>query len=659
MKYVTHIALVLVLLGSSFFPLDTSASHTATFDPLTQSKLDFPNGDDKCQITIDFPENPKLYFVSPSSKPYNLTAKVSASSKCISPITIKHTAPPAFRTVYDPIKKITKVDESWSQKPLTVTMNAGETKTISVDSALPIRPVDVVWKGDGEICDQGDPEYRVLPFTELTGCGTARVISPKFEISAADACENTNSPRIYPILYTYHDDTYSRSGSQAEIARVKKAHEHVKSDTYPPLTKKPAWINDLLPNSIAFNFPEDYINKMQTERKFTPEKPFTPLDDIEVSFKLKDPCRSVGLDDPWKVIMFSDTSDSSKHFSLAQTAVPKEGEPGTYVARFNYNDRLAFAFEQNNPLEKMIDSIQAGIPIKIKLRSEVSNSASDNYGIAMSNIARVYGTGKHRMVILRGISSTQDTDTKVSVAGLPALTLTLPAMTSMGFVFKAKDYFEYFNQTSPFKELNDNFSHFIDLNKHNDLLWQTEVTDQKGNRKFIKGYSDDIKSFPSCIDASVCTFINNVTERAYAHFEPALSFLHTSDNPKVYLHELGHAFGKLLDEYHKEDSLDARGYSDDSNYSYFSGKNCVVGNRFGLLKFDSKYIGCGYKELIMRGGRVPMYRSTDKSMMNNHYEMAPPKFNVVSCSFIRLATEGGHPVHYYNWCKGLSGIVSE
>ena len=116
----------------------------------------------------------------------------------------------------------------------------------------------------------------------------------------------------------------------------------------------------------------------------------------------------------------------------------------------------------------------------------------------------------------------------------------------------------------------------------------------------------------------------------------------------IIMHEVGHAFAGLLDEYLYTDAGDIID-SFFSDFSQYSTKNCVKNPTWDYrnLKDNKVYgsvtkTGCSFLWKSESGPRqhpILYYRPSDDSLMKGHASSIP-KFNVISCGYIIAAIKG-------------------
>jgi hypothetical protein len=161
---------------------------------------------------------------------------------------------------------------------------------------------------------------------------------------------------------------------------------------------------------------------------------------------------------------------------------------------------------------------------------------------------------------------------------------------------------------------------------------------------------------PASCGGRINVFESAINKRAYVHGETIYTDTTMYSPSSVYImspyllmlmHELGHALGKLRDEYDVIGWNPGWSPGTDHAYSYLNGRNCAreseISSAFpwpASIPVPSRAI-CGARGL---------YRSTIGSIMNNH--ITHPKFNIISCAYLYVEMRGGNPEDFYSICQG-------
>jgi len=431
---------------------------------------------------------------------------------------------------------------------------------------------------------------------------------------------------------------------------------------------------------------------LRGERKITGDIPVTPIYDLVVTIvptineyclsqwdkdgilveKVNPPTEmgAIGeitmLEDGQRVVV---RENREKNF----TRVAKN-EQGQWVYQWkikNWSEGIGWF---NDPLtDRVVKAISTGQPIEVVIKLSKDNQFGDIYSsqVGMSLCAPTGGSGKYGIVTMRGASANS--------YNFNRLVLTSDSVRKLGF-----------ETIEPFADFRDSFSHYIDLDKHDDGKLSKKVVKINGNQKNTgnselqdkREYFWDM-NFPEaisqCRDARIYIFINELTHLAYTDLESKSIFistgnknnsdapvlLNTTDLVTVIMHEIGHAFAGLSDEYIVKTNLSpAKAFS-----SGVFGKNCAIDpadayTYKGRLYGSPEIMGCTLEKL---SDSRPVYRPTNESIMNSLLMSANGKFNVVSCGYIIAsitgentglnALTGENGKQYFEYCKNLTGLA--
>jgi hypothetical protein len=159
-----------------------------------------------------------------------------------------------------------------------------------------------------------------------------------------------------------------------------------------------------------------------------------------------------------------------------------------------------------------------------------------------------------------------------------------------------------------------------------------------------------------------------------------------SQPPRTYVHEWGHTFAGLNDEYTYDPDYQGKRVT---NVPLFL-TNCAL-NPYTSYKYNNRlydavqYKGCSYDYIISGvaanaseldsfgrpyatlppGSKIDelqyFYRPAFASIMGGpvKVEKRPEMFNVVSCGWILAAIKGGDPKSYFPECAAMSGVIKE
>ena len=198
-------------------------------------------------------------------------------------------------------------------------------------------------------------------------------------------------------------------------------------------------------------------------------------------------------------------------------------------------------------------------------------------------------------------------------------------------------------RVDPFRQYPQKFAHYVDLKSHDDSGWKTY---RGGNRTYFNHSSKLPKgesAWKQVVNKSTCDFkgkqYNFYSDRTYSGYtirgQPVV-FMDSSKNNQTTLHETGHNFCYINDE-----------YPFSSKKVFYKGnKNCVQNISFiaplgfvaplgitgsvaplfelyGGAGFNNSGKGCSFG----LGFNVP----SEQSIMNHYWKA--PKFNVISCGY--------------------------
>lgn len=271
---------------------------------------------------------------------------------------------------------------------------------------------------------------------------------------------------------------------------------------------------------------------------------------------------------------------------------------------------------ENGKLEKLIVLSGAGDPdIKLVVTDSVKDGMSESVGINFDLCTPTAGNGKYRMVNMRGVSLEENVSSFVEEAL---------------FIFK-----HGFKLIDPFKTYIDQFSFYVDLKKVDDL---SIPLNEHGVFKY--GVFGKSSTCAGDVREYFLHFSNNnmMEGRSFAEqggSEIYLNLIKPENKklpllPKIAVHETGHAFAYLDDEYQevaRKPNLEV---------------NCTLNPE---TTFRSDIDGKLYGDIDKEGCTCPAapqcknyHRPSSISIMNLHY--TSDKFNVISCGYIVSMIKG-------------------
>lgn len=450
--------------------------------------------------------------------------------------------------------------------------------------------------------------------------------------------------------------------------------------------------------SVSKGYDPDYLEKVKSEKGFTPTPSYTIFDELELTFKFgldweTTNCPFIPADaDPDLLQGDLCVEVSSLQSFLAGDCTSLEGELrlaayvelngtlysvgkdyATYSADLRVDSTIGgvqkmgidFKGIPDEVMEELISKIDRDGKIKIKIYGSPNNviyslpprvfkpddisdpnyydgyyRLVDEIEIPMTNCYHVSGDGKHRVITMRGASAEMDFERPVDSINLEVI----PGFSSI----------------DPFKTYFNRFSFYADLKNY-----QKEPV----LRMSLAGESS-LSGLPesSCSGSSIIAFYGRVKKMYYLLGEVPLSVYAVATNDgsgailfnvnnyvgtapvnyvQIFAHEVGHSFAKLNDEIppHERNSL-----LHDLRISQIqSERNCQ--------KSISKFV---YNNVLYGNGRLgcgktfSLYTPSYASLMSEDYYMS--KFNVVSCGYVISAIKGGDPKSYWSECMELDTV---
>ena len=200
-----------------------------------------------------------------------------------------------------------------------------------------------------------------------------------------------------------------------------------------------------------------------------------------------------------------------------------------------------------------------------------------------------------------------------------------------------------FNMTEPFDRYIDKFSFYADLVNHDDSKWNILV-DYIGNFFDTETYKI-VPKISSCGNNNrLYFFYSDRTYSAYTRKFNKVVFLNEASISTTVIHETGHAFCGLYDEYNRSIMVNMLG----SAYGFSYGTNCVENPNYSWGDYgDNIFQGCAYYSNY--------FRPSLNSIMNNPFEVR--QFNVVSCGYCSQAINGGDKKEYWKECCNMAGVI--
>ncbi len=465
----------------------------------------------------------------------------------------------------------------------------------------------------------------------------------------------------------------------------------------------------------------DYITQTEQERKFTPKEPYSPFDNFRVVMDVSGLAGDSARVANFRARLIA-TDEAGKEEIIWAGAMHREkinytqqSDSGTFVADINGYpnglggeeiidaiaknrkifirvERLCPFYDITEHISKRYAPLPKNMQYKVVPNPDTQSSgwdpeeyptsviADEKVDIPMqgrlTNCAQIYGSGRNKIVSMRTTFSNYSRRN-------PDDYLSPYELLQISYDIRSKG----FGTIEPFKKYNNSFSHFVDLKYHLNLsvLGRSRFISPESEKAY-KESSYNVKKQSSCRDSSEYALFSNdnaVLERiAYATYEnilvlpypfllenviipnlPPIRRIQTREYltmPLIFIHETGHAFCYLNDEYL---------YSDFSNA--FSAKlqltNCVTDTKSylynGKMYGAANIQGCGYLQhtspLDKAASVTRYYRPTKKSIMRSSFrenEMSID-FNVISCGYCLAKIKGGSAQQHWEECVKMNTLL--
>jgi hypothetical protein len=349
----------------------------------------------------------------------------------------------------------------------------------------------------------------------------------------------------------------------------------------------------------------DYVNTTQIKRKFTPSLPLTPYDNAIVELKVKE-CNSKSMITGG--ILNPNPDITSETHSAVGTFNYDRSVGGYNYYRWNLNgwdystgDRgNAIGWMQEYQMQELADPINE---LVVYVEKEGHTIGTKIFPI--SKCVRLLGDRNDHSIVT--MSSEYVFDNKFSLA--------------------KKIIDEGFFQIDPFRKFKNKFSFYVDIIEIDDLNWETS----EDGKHFLTSSYSKVRNMTNCNVPNPTFIFNNAqTWAAYTRKSENVIFANPPGIANIRLkygetiiHEMGHSFCKLDDEYI---------INDDSpfllrtalHYFWLRDKNCIS-NTPGCNSFWKQYGDC---ETGCNIG-LTLRRPSSSSLMRCDTN----KFNVVSCGY--------------------------
>jgi hypothetical protein len=417
--------------------------------------------------------------------------------------------------------------------------------------------------------------------------------------------------------------------------------------------------------SLIVTYDKQYVDDTISKRKFDPrnEPSLTPIDDIRITIPkicghLPTYDESLGgsYDTSIKAQIYIKAGDQVFPVFDGKLSQSADGSY-TYLLKGFPDGWVGTGFDQ------LTDEMSKGHEVKIEVvlqtnvrieptllsYSEVERSVEailipPNSGMC----ARLYGNGEHKLIYMTG----------GSVRGRDALRRTI---SFVPFFAKYRS-----SLVEPYKKYVTAFSDFVDLNQYSDEDMGIEMVPYGTRLEPTEKSLDDlfriVKYKSSCRrGGSMYFYISDQSTIGLSILNSRAAFVYVQspeyfeNNAKTFLHEMGHGFAGLTDEYLYKGFETKTEENQNVSMAKFIGPNCLPPTlnsqdikqifSYGGKSYASPKIGCSTYQL---------YRPSEQSLMNGGANRT--KFNVVSCGYIIAAIKGGNPKSYWSECAGLDTV---
>ncbi len=381
---------------------------------------------------------------------------------------------------------------------------------------------------------------------------------------------------------------------------------------------------DILPGSLKISFDESFIRDAQNNRGFTPEGKITPFDDfyVEVSTKFCPMTGHPAQDQLYEFFGSLETTDSQgNNIVLIEKGAFYKSYENLDNVRYRWNlkgwsnqkqgiiENSFTMHKQKEKLEILIDSIVQNRPVFIRIKYRDSLVLEQN--IEMDSCLHLRGRGVHRAVSMRGTSDV--------------------VLNPIRLILNAEEVIENgFNKIDPFKKYNKHyFSHYVDLQYHDD----------SGIRLLSFDKPAEVSSCNKRIGPSRLYYFYNFKGGKTEHesiIGNRVMYLGNAD-PVLAIHETGHSFCKLADEYvYGAFQRKGKGWLERNcimrlelpgAYSY---RGKLYAELFTPYQSGGYHLGC---TALSTASGVDVHRPSKNSIMNDNTKEDGDKFNVISCGY--------------------------
>ena len=416
--------------------------------------------------------------------------------------------------------------------------------------------------------------------------------------------------------------------------------------------------------NVDVTFDPGFVSAAKSNKKYTPQTPYSLLDTIQIKITFKKKC---GLPAPTPAAVPMNiflVLQDGRELPLAGANPVSFTKVSDYVYTKTIDLQTYLTEDMIAAIAKAATKGQGGKEsaiFKLKLlghpygdmpRTLIGKDTPKYANLPLTNCVQVFGEGKHKVVYMRDKIGGNGQILDWSKSGITG-----------------------FTSIEPLKTYQNQFSHFVDLKKH--------------DYSFSSIYSKTIRKLR---ETSSCGFWNSMyfgmyldTTSSYGIGNGWVAYQESLDTaiiqvggydkwlPHMLVHEFGHAFANLADEYYNPDLNNS--FQDENDIRKNLIPHCSLepardyssgGKIYGATNIESCTIASrdpGYPN------RPKIFRPSLDSIMHSSYVPLPgyaqgsntenyTRFNVVSCGHIlKRIKDTPSAKQYFPECAAMPGII--
>jgi hypothetical protein len=385
--------------------------------------------------------------------------------------------------------------------------------------------------------------------------------------------------------------------------------------------------------AVKMNAPElsqVYIDKVKKERGFIPDSHLglTVLDDVIVKIDFT-ACQTELDSNPYKTFLYriKVTNKDGTSFSALEF-YQRAGDIKAYfngyhsqITPFGGNISSGLSIDPTGDMaEKIIASVAKGGKVTVSVSDpplpQVDEVILAQKDIPMTNCMQVYGGGAKKVVMMRGFHT-------VDPVGVYNV---MDNVRRQGFA-----------AIEPLKSNVGQFSFYADLKQ----FLESDLLSRDPRPEDVPKLMRKIASVSTCPGMSHFLLSDvpaSLNQGGFTDRGANGIILDPNSSPMLFVHEFGHAFGLLSDEYQHPTipgiSLTGTNCALDPNLSY----------RYGGKLYGGTIPGCTVASL---------FRPSDTSIMSEN----DTKFNTVSCGYVLAKLNGKSPKENFPVCNKMNGVI--